>query len=139
MSHSPFGMRKNLGFIGGIAAFLVIYILPAPENLSPEGWHTAAVALLMAIWWITEVLPIAATALLPIVLFPVLNIISIDQATAPYANPLIFLFMGGFVLAQALERWHLHKRIALNIVNFVGVKPSSIVLGFIIALAFLSM
>ena len=132
-------MRKSLGFIGGIAAFLILYMLPVPENLSPEGWHTAAVGLLMAIWWITEVLPIAATALLPIVLFPVLNIISIEQATAPYANPLIFLFMGGFVIAQALERWDLHKRIALNIVNFVGVKPSSIVLGFIIASAFLSM
>ncbi|MEL7833733.1 DASS family sodium-coupled anion symporter [Fodinibius sp. Rm-B-1B1-1] len=139
MSEGYFGMRKRLGFIAGIVVFLIIYSLPAPEGLPPEGWHTAAVGLLMAIWWITEALPIAATALLPIVLLPVLNITTIDEATTPFANPLIFLFMGGFVIAQAMERWDLHKRIALNIVSFVGIKPSSIIMGFIIASAFLSM
>lgn len=139
MSDGYFGMRKRLGFIVGIIVFLLIYSMPAPEGLSIEGWHTAAVAMLMAIWWITEALPIPATALLPIVLLPVLNITSINEATTPYANPLIFLFMGGFVIAQAMERWDLHKRIALNIVSFVGIKPSSIIMGFIIASAFLSM
>lgn len=139
MSEGYFGMRQRLGFIIGIVVFLIMYSIPAPEGLPIEGWHTAAVALLMAIWWITEALPIPATALLPIVLLPVLNITTIDEATTPFANPLIFLFMGGFVIAQAMERWDLHKRIALNIVSFVGIKPSSIIMGFIIASAFLSM
>src|SRR5699024_789125 len=139
MAPSSSGKRKHIGFILGIAAFLVVYFIPAPEGLSAAAWHTAAVALLMAVWWIGEVLPIAATALLPVILFPVLGIASISEATTPYANPIIFLFLGGFVIAQALERWDLHKRIALNIVNYVGLKPSSIILGFIIASAFLSM
>ncbi|WP_440999768.1 SLC13 family permease [Fodinibius sp. SL11] len=139
MSDGQFERKKQLGFIAGIVVFLIPYLIPAPEGLSLEGWHTAAVAMLMAIWWITEALPIPVTALLPIVLLPVLNISTIDEATAPYANPLIFLFMGGFIIAQAMERWDLHKRIALNIVSFVGIKPSSIIMGFIIASAFLSM
>lgn len=139
MKETTFGLRKRLGFAAGIIVFLIMYFSQAPEGLSDEGWHTAAVGLLMAIWWITEALPIPVTALMPIVLLPVLNITTIGEATSPYANPLIFLFMGGFVIALAMEKWDLHKRIALNIVNFVGVKPSSIIMGFIIASAFLSM
>lgn len=132
-------LRTRLGFIAGLMVFFIMLYLPVPEGLSPEGWHTAAVASLMAIWWITEALPIAVTALLPIVLVPLLNIASIADATAPYANPLIFLFMGGFIIAVAMQRWDLHRRIAINIVSLVGVKPSSIIIGFIIASAFLSM
>jgi sodium-dependent dicarboxylate transporter 2/3/5 len=107
--------------------------------MSTVAWKTSAVAVLMAIWWITEAIPIAATSLLPIVLLPVLGITSIGDSTSPYANPLIFLFMGGFIIAIAMQRWELHKRIALRIINYVGVKPSSIIIGFIIASAFLSM
>lgn len=139
MKKASFGLRKRLGFVAGIIVFLFMFFLPSPEGLPPEGWKTAAVALLMGIWWITEALPIAVTALLPIVLLPILNITTIGEATAPYANPLIFLFMGGFIIARAMERWDLHKRIALNIVSYVGVKPSSIIMGFILASAFLSM
>lgn len=130
---------SRLGLYLGFILFLVILFLPAPEGLNDAAWRTAAVAILMATWWISEALPIAATSLIPIVLFPVLSISPIEEATAPYANPLIFLFMGGFIIAIAMQTWGLHKRIALNIVNFIGVKPTSIIIGFIIASAFLSM
>ncbi|MDX1591574.1 MAG: SLC13 family permease [Balneolaceae bacterium] len=130
---------KQLGFTLGILFFVVLLILPAPEGLEGAAWKTAAVAALMATWWISEAIPIYATALLPIVLFPVLGISPISDTTAPYANPLIFLFMGGFIIAIAMQKWNLHRRIALRIVHFVGVKPTSIIIGFIIASAFLSM
>lgn len=130
---------SHLGLFTGIILFIIFLLLPAPEGLEGVAWKTAAVAILMAVWWITEAIPIAATALLPIVLFPVFGIAPIGDTTAPYANPLIFLFMGGFIIAIAMQTWNLHKRIALNIVSFVGVKPTSIIIGFIIASAFLSM
>lgn len=132
-------LGKRVGLISGILVFVILLFLPVPEGLSDAAWKTAAVTILMGIWWITEAIPISATALLPIVLFPVLDVFSIGDATAPYANPLIFLFMGGFVIALAMEKWNLHKRVAISIVNFVGIKPSSIIIGFIIASAFLSM
>jgi sodium-dependent dicarboxylate transporter 2/3/5 len=134
-----FVKSSQLGFYLGILLFVTILLIPTPEGLNDSAWKTAAVAILMATWWIGEAIPIYATALLPIVLFPVLGIASIGSTTAPYANPLIFLFMGGFIIAIAMQRWNLHKRIALRIVNFVGVKPSSIIVGFIISSAFLSM
>ena len=129
----------KIGLYLGVALFVVMLLLPAPDGMSTIAWKTAAVAVLMAVWWITEAIPIAATALLPVVLFPILEIATIGNTTAPYANPLIFLFMGGFIIAIAMQSWNLHKRIALNIVSFVGVKPSSIIIGFILASAFLSM
>ena len=132
-------MKRLVGLWLGSAIFIILLILPAPEGLDPAAWKTAAVALLMATWWITEAIPIAATSLLPIVLFPILGVQGISDSTTPYANPLIFLFMGGFMIALAMQSWMLHKRIALNIVSFIGTKPSSILIGFIIAAAFLSM
>lgn len=119
--------------------FTIILITPAPDGMSGPAHRTAAVAILMAIWWIMEALPIAATSLLPLVLFPILGICSASQTATPYANHLIFLFMGGFLIALAMQRWGLHRRIALNIVNLIGTKPSRIILGFMIASAFLSM
>lgn len=130
---------SRFGLYLGVFLFLVFLFLPAPEGLDDSAWKTAAVAILMATWWISEAIPIAATSLIPIVLFPVLGIAPIGDATTPYANPLVFLFMGGFIIAIAMQTWGLHKRIALNIVNVMGVKPSSIIIGFIIASAFLSM
>ncbi len=130
---------KRTGLIGGILIFLVMLFTPVPDGLSDEAWRTAAVTVLMGVWWISEAIPISATALVPMMLFPVLGVGSISDASSPYANPLIFLFMGGFIIALAMEKWTLHKRIALRIVSMVGVKPSSIVVGFIIASAFLSM
>ena len=132
-------LRQQIGLIGGVAAFVLLLFMPAPDGLEVAAWRTAAIGALMAIWWITEAIPIAATALVPLVAFPLLGINPIREAAAPYANPLIFLFMGGFLIAVAMQRWNLHRRIALTIVRFVGVKPTSIVIGFIIASAFLSM
>jgi len=131
--------KSKLGLFTGLFLFVLMLIVPQPEGLSSAGWLTAAVGALMATWWITEAIPIPATSLLPIVLFPLLQIQSISATTAPYANPLIFLFMGGFMIAIAMQKWDLHKRIALNIVNFSGTKPTSIIIGFILASAFLSM
>lgn len=134
-----FVKSSQFGFYLGIFLFIVINLIPPPEGLTESAWRTAAVATLMATWWILEAMPIAVTSLLPVVLFPVLGISSISETTAPYANPLIFLFLGGFIIAIGMQRWQLHRRIALRIVSFVGIKPTSIIIGFILASAFLSM
>jgi sodium-dependent dicarboxylate transporter 2/3/5 len=128
-----------VGLLAGGIVFLALLSTPAPSGLSSEGWRTAAVAILMAVWWMTEALPIPATALLPLALFPSLGILNAADASAPYANELIFLFMGGFFLAVTMEKWGLHKRIALKIMGFVGTSPNRLVLGFMLATAFLSM
>jgi sodium-dependent dicarboxylate transporter 2/3/5 len=112
---------------------------PAPGSLTAEGWRTAAVASLMACWWMTEAIPIPATALLPLVLFPALGILEMPSAAEPYANEIIYLFMGGFLIAIAMERSGLHKRIALSIMTALGTGPEALVLGFMVATAFLSM
>lgn len=132
-------LRRRLGLALGAVVGVGGLFLPTPEGLDPVAWRTAAIGLLMAAWWMTEALPIAATALVPIVLFPLLGIADIQGAASPYANPLIFLFMGGFLLAQAMQTWGLHRRIALGIVQAVGTRPQAIVIGFILASAFLSM
>lgn len=132
-------LRRRIGLVLGTGLCLGLLIGPVPAGLDGPAWRTAAVGLLMATWWITEALPIEATALVPLVLFPVLGVTDIKGAATPYANPLIFLFMGGFMIAQAMQAWELHRRIALGIVRWVGVRPSSIVVGFILASAFLSM
>jgi sodium-dependent dicarboxylate transporter 2/3/5 len=132
-------LRTWAGLIGGLLLFGILLAIPAPPGLSPAGWHTAAVGLLMATWWITEAIPIPATSLLPLVLFPLLGAGSIDEAARPYANPLIFLFMGGFLIALAMQRWDLHRRIALSVIQAVGTRPPALVFGFMLASAFLSM
>jgi hypothetical protein len=109
-----------VGLLLGPSLFVLLLMLPAPSGLSPAAWATAAVAVWMAIWWATEALPLAATALLPLVLMPLLGISNVQQAAAPFANPLIYLFLGGFLIALAVQRWGLHRRIALHIVVRVG-------------------
>lgn len=123
----------------GLILFALILLLPAPEEMSPEAKKTAAVAVLMGVWWITEAIPIAVTALLPVALFPILGVTSSAEAASAYANHLIFLFMGGFIIALAMQKWNLHRRIALRIIKLVGTSPLRIILGFMIATAFLSM
>ena len=133
------GTRQRVGLFLGATLFALTLLIPAPEGLSPGAQRTAAVAVLMAVWWMTEALPLPATALLPIALFPLLGVMSAGEATAPYANHIIFLFLGGFVLALAMQRWGLHRRIALGVVAGVGTEPHRMVLGFMLATAFLSM
>jgi sodium-dependent dicarboxylate transporter 2/3/5 len=110
-----------------------------PAGLSDAGWMTAAVGVLLAVWWATEAVPIAVTALLPIVLFPLLDVATIQDTTAPYANKVVFLFLGGFIVAFAMQRWNLHKRIALNVLQRVGGNGRSLVGGFMAAAAAVSM
>jgi len=107
--------------------------------MSIAAWHTAALAALLAVWWMTEALPLGATSLLPIILLPLLGVTSVDAATAPYANPTIFLFLGGFLIALAVERSGLHRRAALTILGAAGTRPSRLVGGFMLATAVLSM
>ncbi|MBX3506150.1 MAG: DASS family sodium-coupled anion symporter [Parvibaculum sp.] len=134
-----FGRRQVAGWIVGPALLLLTFIVPAPEGLSELGWRTAGVAALMAAWWICEPIPIPATSLLPMVLFPLLGIVEMRAAAAPYAHPIIYLFFGGFLLALAMERWGLHRRIALGLIGIMGTRPTRIVAGFMVASAFLSM
>jgi len=114
-------------------------IIPAPEGMAIAAWRVAAIALLMATWWITEAIPIPATSLLPIVLYPLFKVMDSRTTTLSYADHVIYLFMGGFFLAVTMEKWNLHRRIALFILKFAGDSPSRLVLGFVISTAFLSM
>jgi sodium-dependent dicarboxylate transporter 2/3/5 len=132
-------IRDYNGFLLGLIIFLALLFL-LPSGIMPEkAQYMAAIALLMAIWWITEAIPIPVTALLPIVLYPLLKIMKTPEVTINYAHHLIFLFLGGFIIALTIERWNLHKRIALIIINFIGSNQRYIILGFMIATAFLSM
>jgi len=131
--------RRVVGLVLGLLLFIVLLVSPAPQGMPPTAWSVAAVAILMATWWITEAIPLAATALLPIVLFPSLGVMPTSTTTTAYANHLIYLFMGGFLIAMAMQKWNLHRRIALYIIHRVGVSPSRIILGFMLATAFLSM
>ncbi|MHC1712133.1 MAG: DASS family sodium-coupled anion symporter [Solidesulfovibrio sp.] len=130
---------KKIGLPLGPALFLLICLLPLPKGMSQQALYCAGVTALMATWWITEAIPIPATSMIPIVLFPFLQIMTSAKATLPYANHLIYLFMGGFFIAVCMERWNLHYRIAMHTIRLVGTSPSRIVLGFMVAAAFLSM
>ena len=120
-------------------AFVVLLLAPAPEGMPPAAWRTAALAVLMATWWITEAIPVYATGLLPLALLPLLGIGDMRTAAAPYANPVIFLFLGGFLIALTIQRWNLHQRIALSLLSVTGTGARQLVGGFMIATAFLSM
>ncbi|WP_103222355.1 SLC13 family permease [Roseibium marinum] len=127
------------GMLIGPAAALAMLVLPVPAGLTFQGWATAAIAVWMGIWWATEALPVAVTALLPLLFFPLFDISDFGQTAAPFANPLIFLFLGGFLISLAMQRWNLHRRIALHILSVVGSSPSALIGGVMAATAFLSM
>ncbi|WP_323760657.1 SLC13 family permease [Maricaulis sp.] len=128
-----------IGLFAGIVIAAGLQFLPLPEGVSREAWMLASLTLLMACWWATEAIPIAATALIPMALFPFLGITSTGAATAPYASPIVMLLLGGFIVALSIERWNLHTRIALNIVSGFGGRPAALILGFMLASALLSM
>lgn len=136
---SKYDLRSRIGLFLGPALFLLIVLLPTPETLTTQAHMVGAVAVLMAVWWVSEALPIAAVALLPISLFPLLGVMPTGTVTAQYGNQIIYLFIGGFFIAVTMERWNLHRRIALSVIKLVGTAPARIILGFMIASAILSM
>jgi sodium-dependent dicarboxylate transporter 2/3/5 len=131
-------VTKKIGLLLGPILFFLIQFLPI-TLVSDKADAVIAVAVWMVLWWITETVNIAVTALLPLILFPLLKVMPIADVGANYGSPIIFLFFGGFVLALALEKVNLHKRIALNIIKLTGTTPNRVVLGFMIATAFMSM
>lgn len=130
---------QDIGLFTGVIIFTILLLMPAPEGLSTDGWHVLALTVLMACWWSTEAIPVPATSLLPIVALPLFDIGSMTDATYPYAHPIIFLLLGGFIVAMGMQRWALHRRIALNIITRVGDHPAALIAGFMAASAILSM
>lgn len=135
------GWVRWLGLVlGPVFAFGVwLWTGAGADTLTPAGRGTAAVAVLMACWWLTQAIPLAATALLPVLLFPLVGAGTPAEATAPYSRPLIFLFLGGFLLGLAVQKWGLHRRIALVVLVHVGTQPGRLVAGFMLVTAALSM
>ncbi len=127
------------GLVAGALILMAVLVLPEPPGLSQAAWRVTGLALLMAIWWSTEPVPIAATSLLPPTLLPLLGIVDLGEATAPYSSPLIFLFLGGFLIAAAIRRWNLHLRFARASIRLMGTDPRRLVLGFMISSGLLSM
>jgi len=132
-------MSRKIGLVLGLFLFFYSLFSTPPANMSEQAWITAGVGMLMAVWWVTQVLPLPVTSLLPIILFPLIGISSVREATVPYVNPVIFLLLGGFIIATALQRWQLHRRLALTILHLVGSQPHAIVGGFMVVSALLSM
>ena len=133
------GIIKKTGFVLGPALALLMLLVGAPEDLSFAAWATGALLAWMAVWWATEPIPIPATSLLPLVLLPLIGGGTAAEAASGYASPIVLLLLGGFVIAMGIERWDLHKRIALNVIALSGNRPKALLAGFMIATALLSM
>lgn len=131
--------HQKVGLFLGPTICALMLISGTPDDLSQAAWTTAALGVLMAVWWATEAVPIAVTALLPLACFPLLGVASIQDTAAPYSNKVIYLFLGGFIVAFAMQRWNLHRRIALNVLQVAGGNGRSLIGGFMLASAVLSM
>ena len=131
--------RQKFGLFLGPVLFVIVLVLPSPSGMPSEAHRTAAVAVLMAALWLTEAISISATALIQIVLFPLLGIRSVTETASSYGDSNIYLFFGGFLIATAMEKSKLHLRIAYAIITIIGKNPRRIVLGFMVATASLSM
>ncbi len=131
--------KQIIGFATGLIFFFFFLLGPDLKSGAPAVSHMAAIASLMAVLWITEAIPLAATSLLPLVLYPLFGLLSGDRTAESYINSTIFLFLGGFIIALAMEKWNLHKRVALKIILLTGSSPDRIILGFLLASAFISM
>jgi sodium-dependent dicarboxylate transporter 2/3/5 len=134
-----YGIRAKVGLPLGPLLFVAVLAAPSPDGLTYAGQAVAATTAWVATWWVTEPVPIPATSLLPLVLFPATGAVSTEDAASPYASSIIFLFIGGFLIAVAIQRWGLHRRIALRAIAAIGAKPDRIVLGFMASTGFLSM
>jgi solute carrier family 13 (sodium-dependent dicarboxylate transporter), member 2/3/5 len=134
-----YGRRQIVGLMLGPMLLGLVCLLPTPDSLTPQAKNLLALIALMAVWWMTEAVPLAATSLLPLVLFPVLGIMTPEAAAAPYADSNIFLFLGGFLLAQAFQKWGLHRRVALLMLAVMGTQPRHLLLGCMLATAVISM
>ena len=138
-----YGWRQRGGLVAGLLILASCFLAPPLFGLEPGASRVALLAIAMAVFWVTEALPIPATALLPLVMLPLMGITEgknlMKEAASPYADPIIFLFMGGFMLSLAMERWNLHRRIALAIIDSVGTRPRSLLMGFLIAASFVSL
>ena len=139
MSEGGYSRRQRIGLAAGPLAFGLVAVVGPPPGLSPAGTAVLASTCWIATWWVTEAVPIPVTSLLPLVLFPALGVESTADAAAPYADPVVFLFLGGFLLALAIERWGLHRRIALTILLRAGDDAGRLLLGFMVATGVLSM
>lgn len=137
--NESYSKRQLIGFVIALPLFISLLLIDAPEGLAVEGWRVFAVAVLMAILWMTESIPIPVTALLPLILFPFLGVTAFGNVAASYANSNVFLFMGGFFIAISMQKWGLHRRIALYLIWAIGSSPRRIILGFMVATASLSM
>jgi sodium-dependent dicarboxylate transporter 2/3/5 len=131
--------NKLIPILLGPAIFVVMEVLGPPSTMNMAAFQVLCVTAWIAVWWITEAIPIAVTALLPIVLFPLTGALSLSATTASFGHKYIFLYLGGFLLAISIEKWNLHKRIALNIINLIGSNINTIILGFMVATGFMSM
>jgi sodium-dependent dicarboxylate transporter 2/3/5 len=140
MSEAPTSSSlRRTGFFLGPVFFLVILIFVDPEMLAPGATKVIAVGVLMITWWITEAVPNPVAALLPLILFPALGVMSMTESAAPFANPSVFLFMGGFMIALALEKHKLHERIAINLIRLTGTSGNGIIMGFTLSSGLISM
>lgn len=130
---------KQIGLFGGLAVFIAMLLMPTPDSMSAEAWKVAALTILMATWWMTQAVPLTATALLPFLALPIFDVMPVKEAASQYYSPILFLILGGAFLALAIERVGLHKRLALAIVGMAGKSAWGILFAFMIATAILSM